>query len=186
MNFSDHSCGILTERDAGYINPRDMVDALQSCAEKSGCDIIDDVVKRIIPSREVDGYNVLITDSGRLFYSRKVLLATGAFTHCRRLLPPDVQPDVTLQAEAIAMVYTYTYTNIQTYSNQNEALCVPLVRPGCEPRRLRHPLASRLNAHWQTEWAIEGQVKCIIPRAIWCILRNNNLPCPCITAHMSS
>ena len=156
MNFSDHSCGILTERDAGYINPRDMVDALQSCAEKSGCDIIDDVVKRIIPSREVDGYNVLITDSGRLFYSRKVLLATGAFTHCRRLLPPDVQPDVTLQAEAIAMVYIntqihtyihmYVCTYIQIYlmfeviSNRNEAICVPLVRPGFE-LMLRYRLA---------------------------------------------
>ena len=110
MNISaEYSCGILIERDAGYINPRDMVAAQKICAEKAGCEIINDVVRRIIPPREADGYNVLITDNGRLFYSRKILLATGAFTHCRRLLPREVQPDVALQAEAMAMVCSSIY-----------------------------------------------------------------------------
>ena len=41
--------------------------------------------------------------------------------------------------------------------NWKEASCLPLLRPRFELGRLRHPLASRLNARSQTDWAAQGQ-----------------------------
>ena len=44
------------------------------------------------------------------------------------------------------------------HSNRNETSCVPLLSR-IWTRGPRHQIVSRLNAHWQTDWAIEDQAK---------------------------
>ena len=45
------------------------------------------------------------------------------------------------------------------YSNRKETSCLPLLNAGFELKVSRHLFASRLNACWQTDWAIEDQAK---------------------------
>ena len=46
------------------------------------------------------------------------------------------------------------------YSNRKETICVPLLNAGFEPGFPdTTDIASRLNARWQTDWAIEDQAK---------------------------
>ena len=77
-------------------------------AKKQGCDAVDDVVSRIetVPSRTSDKPPSdvtlkLTTDTGSTFHCRKVLLATGAFTELRKLLPDDVTADVDLVTQSV-------------------------------------------------------------------------------------
>ena len=116
IHFPKHCSGVLSDKDTGYINPRDMITAMHICAEKNGCDIIDDIVRHVTPSRGTDGYHTIITDKGRSVRARKVLLAAGAFTRCRHLLPPEVQPDVELGFAVLAMVGKIWWFHSQTQS----------------------------------------------------------------------
>lgn len=80
--------GILETENAGYINPRKMVDAQKTMAARQGCTIIDDVVCRVTRIVQSDGSYVMLveTEGERAIRSKKVLLATGAFTNFRDLL----------------------------------------------------------------------------------------------------
>ena len=96
--------GVYIEKNAGYVNIRELVDAHRKLASSAGCDIQDDIIKVITPAGDKDKYYHLETDSGRVYYSKKVLLATGAFTFCRNLLPPDIVPDIILQPICVIKV----------------------------------------------------------------------------------
>ena len=89
-------------RKAGYINPRVLHKAQQQIAMKHGCQIIDDVVDSI--HQEPSGHHILITDSGKQIFTQKVLLATGAFTECRNLLPEGVSPAMDSTTETFLLV----------------------------------------------------------------------------------
>lgn len=86
----------LEPRIAGYINPRRLVKAQQKLAKESCCEIIHDIVHSIdeVNDDQLGLYCKLRLDSGRLLICGKVLLATGTFTYCRRLLPKHVSPDL--------------------------------------------------------------------------------------------
>ena len=45
---------------------------------------------------------------------------------------------------------------MEIISKENEASYLYLVRQGFKPGHLTDPLSSELNAHSQTNWAIEG------------------------------
>ena len=46
------------------------------------------------------------------------------------------------------------------FSNRKEAICLPLLNAGCEPKVSdRHQIVSILNVRWQTHWAVEDQAK---------------------------
>ena len=47
----------------------------------------------------------------------------------------------------------------QGSNSWRETRCHPLVRPGFEPGLLNHSVSSRLNACWQTDWALKNKVK---------------------------
>ena len=85
-------------------------------AKRNGCDVIEDIVSRVqqinsseIPSSIKQNNNMadtdvimkLTTDTCRTIFARKVLLATGAFTQLRKLLPDDVTPDIDLITQAV-------------------------------------------------------------------------------------
>ena len=62
---------------------------------------------------------------------------------------------------SIHCIYVVNFDALATgkrYSNRKETSCLPLLNAGFEPK-VRHLFASRLNACWQTDWAIEDQAK---------------------------
>ncbi|XP_033634259.1 uncharacterized protein LOC117295657 [Asterias rubens] len=87
----------LFPQDAGYVNPRLVVAAQQKVAKEQGCDIIDDVVESVEEeSYQTDKEAVMkiITKSGNIFWSKRVLLCCGAFTQLKDLLPRDLELDL--------------------------------------------------------------------------------------------
>ena len=89
-------------KQAGYINPRVLHKAQQQIARTHGCQIIDDVVDFI--HQESSGHHILNTDSGKQISAKKVLLATGAFTECRNLLPKGISPSMDSTTETVLFV----------------------------------------------------------------------------------
>ena len=96
------SVGILFPYQGGYINPRTLHKAQQEIAKHHGCQIMDNVVDRIY--QEASGHHVLVTNSGKRISAKKVLLATGAFTECRNLLPNGFSPDMDSTTETVLFV----------------------------------------------------------------------------------
>lgn len=94
INFSADTCGFREFKNAGYINPRKLVEAQQFLARTQGCVIFDDVVNHVTRIVQSDGTYVMKveTESGHVIDSKTVLLATGAFTEFRNLLP-GICPD---------------------------------------------------------------------------------------------
>jgi sarcosine oxidase/L-pipecolate oxidase len=89
--------------NAGYINPRKLVQAQQKIATKNGCHLIRDIVSSVIQVTLPANQEVvqIETDGGRKIYSRKVLLATGAFTEFRSLLPKGFHFDLHPVTESV-------------------------------------------------------------------------------------
>ncbi len=97
--------GVYTSKKSGHISPRNMVAAQKMAARKAGCDVIDDVVARVIPIGS-GGYQVEAERSGLVFRTKKVLLATGCFTECRDLLPKNLKPLIQVQSVSVLLVST--------------------------------------------------------------------------------
>ena len=98
--------GVFLKR-GGYINPRVLHKAQQQIAMTHGCQIVDDVVDSI--HLEPSGHHILNTDSGKQISAKKVLLATGAFTECRNLLPKGVSPAMNSTTETVLFVSIKKY-----------------------------------------------------------------------------
>ena len=97
-----HRC-LAETWNAGYINPRKLVQAQQKIATRNGCHLIRDIVSSVVPVTLPGGQKGvrIETDGGRSIYSRKVLLATGAFTEFRSLLPKGLCLDLHPVTESV-------------------------------------------------------------------------------------
>ena len=102
MAFDKNDIGLLSKR-SGYIDPRKLVTAQIKLAEQNGCEAIDIVVDDIRPTSP-NGYEILLAD-GRRVKSNKVILATGAFTFCRPLLPDNLVPKLCLYPNTVILVW---------------------------------------------------------------------------------
>ena len=102
--------GAILVKQAGCINPRALLQAQQQIAMNRGCQIIDDVVDSI--HQEPSGRHILVTDSGKQISTQKVLLATGAFTECRNLLPEGVSPAMDSTTETVLFVSINIYFKV--------------------------------------------------------------------------
>ena len=92
----------VSVKNAGHINPRILVKAQQLIARNHGCNILDDIVDSI--ENKTFSSVIVRTGSGKTIDAKKVLLATGAFTECRNLLPEGVRPDMTSTTETCLFV----------------------------------------------------------------------------------
>ena len=92
---------IWARKNAGIVNPRKFVEAEKVVAAQLGVDIGDNIVRHVMTSKFG---HVIETDDGRWYTARKVLLATGAFTHCRNLLPRGLKPKMRLMPETVILV----------------------------------------------------------------------------------
>ena len=98
--------GLFESKRSGYVNPRKLVQAEQAAARQHGCDVIESCVQQVFDSFHPDGTTLKFVqlENGDVIRSRKVLIATGAFTTLRDLLPAGLEPDVTLNGETIAKI----------------------------------------------------------------------------------
>jgi glycine/D-amino acid oxidase-like deaminating enzyme len=69
---------------AGYINPRDLIEAQLAGARQQGATVIGETAVTL--HRDANSVRV-VTDAGQTCRADKVLLATGAFSNCFDLLP---------------------------------------------------------------------------------------------------
>lgn len=102
--FKGASEAVLETADAGYINPRRLCLAEQRAAQSGGChvirDVVSDVVEDVATGNEAARMRI-VTDGGLTLRARKVLIATGAFTDFRRLLPPGVRFDLEYLTQSV-------------------------------------------------------------------------------------
>jgi sarcosine oxidase len=88
LRFTPGSSAVLQPKDAGYIDPRRLVEAQQKISVAQGTTLIRDVVaaiKRIGKQIEID------TGSGEMIRAKRVLIATGAYTNAIGLLPDQLR-----------------------------------------------------------------------------------------------
>ncbi len=76
--------GVHEPRNAGYVNPRRLVEAQSMLAEKAGAWVIRQMVVSV---REEAGSCVVTTDDGSVCTAERVLVAAGGFSINQNLLP---------------------------------------------------------------------------------------------------
>jgi sarcosine oxidase len=76
--------GVFEKNNAGYVNPRELVRAQITAAEKRGVTRFDDIA---ISVREEGGVATVRTASGQVYTADKVLVAAGGFSITEGLLP---------------------------------------------------------------------------------------------------
>ncbi|RDD36955.1 N-methyl-L-tryptophan oxidase [Trichoplax sp. H2] len=100
FSFPPSCVGIYQPSQGGYINIRQHVIAQMTIAQKQGCTLIKEIVDRV--DRDDRGQFKIVTEKGNYLYSGKVILATGAFTPFKKLLPdPQKQLDIELMKETV-------------------------------------------------------------------------------------
>ncbi|MEO6904742.1 MAG: FAD-binding oxidoreductase [Ginsengibacter sp.] len=82
-NFPKSSAGIFETSPAGHINPRLLIKAQLKLFEKKGGKIFNDLVKAVNCE---NNQMQIVTSSGEIYQSKKVLLAPGAFVNFFDLL----------------------------------------------------------------------------------------------------
>jgi sarcosine oxidase len=107
FNFPKLSAGIFEPSPAGHINPRLLIKAQLKLFKKNGGKIYNDLVKEV---RCENNEMKIITHTGKIYQSKKVLLAPGAFINFFNLLKTKLV--LTLKSE----------TTIWAKTNADEAL----------------------------------------------------------------
>ncbi|MEM8858828.1 MAG: FAD-dependent oxidoreductase [Chloroflexota bacterium] len=77
FNFSDQFSILHEPTIAGYVNPRQLVQAQVACCEQQGADVIRETVTRLDARQD---WVELTTDDGQQIAAKKVLVAAGAWT----------------------------------------------------------------------------------------------------------
>lgn len=95
--YNSNIKAIFEARNAGYINPRRLVEIQQKLAQKDGCVIVREVADSVAKTAGAAPGSTAMkvtTERGKEILAKKVLLATGAFTEFRSLLPPGLSLDL--------------------------------------------------------------------------------------------
>jgi sarcosine oxidase len=83
LNFTPGSSAVLQTKDAGYFNPRLLVEAQQTIAVAQGTTLLREEIVQI----QKTGEQIKVsTHSGVTLRANRVLLATGAYTNATKLL----------------------------------------------------------------------------------------------------
>lgn len=104
LNVSDDDYGMMETTDAGYISPRSLVKAQITVAVKNGCIYNPDVVNDVRRIVEKGNYLMVVQTDRNTIFAKRVLLATGAFTPFRNILPSGLQLDLRLRPITVAKV----------------------------------------------------------------------------------
>lgn len=96
FRFPEGYCGVFEPRDAGYINPRKLVEAQVALAEKAGVTVVRSEVSAVA---RVGGIVNVRTIDAKVFSAGRVLVAAGGFSIARQLLPQPL--DLTVKARTV-------------------------------------------------------------------------------------
>ncbi|MBT8078484.1 MAG: FAD-binding oxidoreductase [Gammaproteobacteria bacterium] len=88
LSFTPGSSAVLQEDDAGYLDPRRLIEAQHQISIAQGASVIRDVV---VDLRSRAGHVEVRTKSGSRIRANRVLLATGAYTNASGLLQHRLQ-----------------------------------------------------------------------------------------------
>lgn len=99
FHFQQGEAAIMEGGAAGYINPRCMVSAQLTLAQRNGACIVQEGVREIVPI----GYGVrIVTDKGQTFWARKALVCAGSYS--KFLLPAKAKVlDLTTHARTVLL-----------------------------------------------------------------------------------
>ncbi|RDD36956.1 N-methyl-L-tryptophan oxidase [Trichoplax sp. H2] len=89
LHLADDYIGFYEANSAGYISPRGQVKAEIKAAMDNGCQLIRDIVYQV--QRSQDGKFIITTESNRVISSQKIVVATGAFTLFKDIIPTDIR-----------------------------------------------------------------------------------------------
>ena len=113
IDYKDCDEGWFEPKEAGYINPRRLVAAEQTLAQKYGCHIIEDVATSVSQATPTGNPNTPTQSNSKLMevstringkiLTQKVMLATGAFTEFLKLLPDGVVLDMLMCTETVVL-----------------------------------------------------------------------------------
>jgi N-methyl-L-tryptophan oxidase len=84
LHFPDTFASFFEPELAGYINPRELIQAQLKVAEAQGSRIVREAVTAVDTTSQGA---IVTTESGAVYWTRKVLIAAGAFTNAYKLLP---------------------------------------------------------------------------------------------------
>jgi sarcosine oxidase len=91
LNFTPGSSAVLQQKDAGYFNPRLLVEAQQTIAVAQGATLVREEVVDL----QKTGEQVEIgTRSGSTLRANRVLVATGAYTNATKLLSHSLDTEI--------------------------------------------------------------------------------------------
>ena len=97
FDFGSDCEGVYEQRNAGYVNPRRLVEAQSLLAEKAGARVIRHAAVSV---REEGGLAIVTTDDGAVYSAERVLIAAGGFSINENLLPRPV--DLKVYARTVA------------------------------------------------------------------------------------
>lgn len=97
FDFGSDCEGVYEQRNAGYVNPRRLVEAQSLLAEKAGAKVIRQTAVSV---REEGGLAIVTTDDGAVYSAERVLIAAGGFSINENLLPRPV--DLKVYARTVA------------------------------------------------------------------------------------
>ncbi len=100
FNFPSSSKGMFEDAPSGYINPRLLIQAQLSIFQKNGGKIFNETANDL---NYANGEFVISTLSGKIYHSKKILLATGAFINffniLKRKLVLNLKSETTIWAK---------------------------------------------------------------------------------------
>lgn len=97
FNFSGDYNAYAEDAPAGYINPRQLIDAQLKIAEQHGATIIRETVTKF---QDTSGNSEFVTAEGNVYSAKKVLIAAGGFSN---MLLPSGKADFALRAHNILL-----------------------------------------------------------------------------------
>jgi sarcosine oxidase len=84
FDFGTDCEGVYEQKNAGYVNPRRLVEAQSILAEKAGATVIR---RTAVSVREEGDVAIVTTDDGAVYSAERVLIAAGGFSINENLLP---------------------------------------------------------------------------------------------------
>ncbi len=105
LQFTPDSTAMIQTIDAGYLNPRRLVEAQQKLAIQQGVQLVRDEAVQL---DAMDSHVKVSLLSGDTITAKRVLLATGAATNNIKLLPLQLDAKLEMQTYALAEVASDT------------------------------------------------------------------------------
>jgi sarcosine oxidase len=99
LHFPEQFASVYEPAPAGYINPRELIQAQMKVAKAQGTRLISEVVTAVESTSQGA---IVTTESGQVYWSRNVLVAAGAFSNVHDLLPEKLPLRVKTETTIVA------------------------------------------------------------------------------------